>query len=243
MSCEQYRDAISARLDGEDPGLPDASLDAHLAACPDCASWAAAARRVTRLVRVGPAEPVPDLTAAVLAAAGPPRRRLRPGELLVRAGLGLVALGQLLLSWPSLLGQDSMAQTMHGAHESGAWNAALAVALGWVAVRPRHAAGLVPLLAALLAGLVGVSLPDLVHGYVDPGRLSTHLLVGCGLGLVATLAWVRRDPRPSRGGRGGGIRPAHPAGGADGGQPAATGPPRGFRLPRPASGGQHETAA
>jgi len=43
MRCTRFREAISARLDGEDPGLPTEQLDAHLAGCPDCRSWAGAA--------------------------------------------------------------------------------------------------------------------------------------------------------------------------------------------------------
>lgn len=198
MSCDQYREALSARLDGADEGPAGPGLTEHLARCPGCAQWYAAAQRITRLVRLAPAEPVPDLVAAVLAAAGP-TRRLRPAELLLRAALGLVAVGQFLLSWPSLLGHDAMTQTVHGAHESGAWNLALAIALVWVAARPRHAAGLLPLLAACFAGLLVVSLVDLAGGYVSVSRVATHLLIGCGLCLVAALTWVRRSPRPQDG--------------------------------------------
>jgi predicted anti-sigma-YlaC factor YlaD len=210
MTCDQYCEAASARLDGEDPGLPDAELDAHLAGCAGCAGWYASAERVTRLARIAPAEAVPDLSAAVLAAVGPPRRRIRPGELLVRGGLGLLAAGQLVLAWPSLAGHDVMAHSLHSSHETGAWNLALAVAVGWIAVRPRHAAGLLPLLAAFAAVVTATSVADLRAGLVDATRVSTHVLVWCAVALLAVLLWVRREPRPSLGGRGGGIRPADP---------------------------------
>jgi predicted anti-sigma-YlaC factor YlaD len=203
MRCDQYRESASARLDGEDPGLPDVALDAHLAGCGDCAGWYAAAWRVTRLARVAPAEPVPDLTAAVLAAVGPLRRRIRPGELLVRAGLGLLAAAQLLLALPELAGHDALAHSVHAAHETGAWNAALAVAVGWVAVRPRHAAGLQPLLAAFAAVLTAMSVGDLRAGRMDPARGATHGLVWCAVALIAALLWVRRQPGPGLGGHGG----------------------------------------
>src|SRR5204863_5827888 len=138
-----------------------------------CTAWLAAAQRVTRLVRVAPAEPVPDLSAAVLAAAGT-LRRIRPGELLVRAGLGLLALAQALLAWPLLAGHDALAHSVHSAHETGAWNAALAVAVGWIAMRPRHAAGLLPLLAAFGVVITIESVADLRTGHVDASRASTH---------------------------------------------------------------------
>jgi predicted anti-sigma-YlaC factor YlaD len=209
MTCDQYRESVSARLDGEEPGLPDSAIDTHLLGCAGCAAWCAAAQRVTRLARVAPAEPVPDLSAAVLAAARP-LRRIQPGELLVRAGLALLAVAQVLLAWPSLAGRDALTHSLHTAHETGSWNAALAVAVGWIAVRPRHAAGLLPLLAALAAVLTVASVADLRAGNVDSTRVSTHVLVWCALALVAALIWVRREPRPSLGGRGGGVRPADP---------------------------------
>ena len=68
MQCTAYREAISARLDGEPLGLPARDLDAHLAGCPGCAAWADDAAAVTRRARLAPAPPVPDLTEAVLAA-------------------------------------------------------------------------------------------------------------------------------------------------------------------------------
>jgi len=36
MTCMQIHQAISARLDGEDPGLDDATVYAHLASCAEC---------------------------------------------------------------------------------------------------------------------------------------------------------------------------------------------------------------
>jgi predicted anti-sigma-YlaC factor YlaD len=210
MRCEQYREGVSARLDGEPSPVPDAEVDAHLSSCAGCAAWYAAARRVTRLARIAPADPVPDLTGAVLAAVGPVRRRLAPGELLVRAGLALLGVAQLLLAWPALTGNDPMSHSTHSAHELGAWNAALAVAVAWTALRPRHASGLLPLLAVAAAVLTVTSIADLRSGRVETSRVSTHVLVWCAVALVAALGFVRKDPRPSQGGRGGGVRPGSP---------------------------------
>src|SRR3954469_8018401 len=68
MSSSPFREAISARLDGEPLGLPAAELDGHLEGCPECRTWSADASRVTRRARLAPAPAVPDLTATVLAA-------------------------------------------------------------------------------------------------------------------------------------------------------------------------------
>jgi predicted anti-sigma-YlaC factor YlaD len=215
MYCTQYREALSARLDGEPLGLPTEELDQHVESCAGCAAWSAAATRATRLVRLGAAPEVPDLSARILAATGPPRpagavaraRRSarRPGSLTAAVRVALAAAGavQAGIGWPALaLGMDTMQAPTHVAHESGAWNVALAVALLAVARRPRYATGLLPLLAAFVAVLTMVSLPDVLVGEVPAGRIADHLLLVGALGLVAALARLPRQPEAPLGGRG-----------------------------------------
>ena len=209
MDCAQYREALSARLDGEPLSLPDGDLDRHLHACPGCATWVAAATRATRLVRLAPAPEVPDLSARILAAvaaegarASAParwRRRLAGWSTSgLRIALAVVGVAQAAIGWPALaLGMDTMQAPMHVAHESGAWNLALAVALLVVARRPRYAPGLLPLLGAFVAVLTVVTLPDVVAGYVPASRLAGHLLLVGALALVTLLSrQVRRPETP-----------------------------------------------
>jgi len=68
MRCDRFRTAISARIDGEDPGLLDGALDAHLRACAGCRAWQERAHIVTRRARLGGAFLNHDLTVQVLAA-------------------------------------------------------------------------------------------------------------------------------------------------------------------------------
>ena len=71
MDCDTCREALSARLDGEpEPASPDE----HLAECPACQDWHAAAADLA-LAWYEEAPP-PDLTAAVLDRVEP-----RPGLL------------------------------------------------------------------------------------------------------------------------------------------------------------------
>ena len=72
MSCRRVQEAISARIDGEEPGLPLALVEAHVAGCADCRSFSTAAASLHRRTRVRSADAVPDLSAAILAAAVPP---------------------------------------------------------------------------------------------------------------------------------------------------------------------------
>lgn len=232
MQCVQYREALSARLDGEPPGVPAGELDRHLRDCPDCASWYATASRVTRLVRVAAAPAVPDLSDRILAAGaaagvlGPPPwwRRLRApaaGRLagILRAALAVVAIGQAAIGWPALaLGADTMQAPMHVAHESGAWNVAVGVALLAVVRRPRYAAGLLPLLAAVVAALAVTTMSDLAMGQVHPDRFAQHSFLVAGLLLVAAINRLTpQSHTPPLGGRGQ-AEPAAPDRGDAGGE-------------------------
>ena len=68
MRCDRIHEALSARIDSEDPGLPAGELDAHLRVCADCRAWQQRAHVVTRRTRLGCAFLDHDLTPAVLAA-------------------------------------------------------------------------------------------------------------------------------------------------------------------------------
>jgi predicted anti-sigma-YlaC factor YlaD len=203
MQCSSFRQAASARLDGEPLGMAAADLDRHLAGCPACAAWTGAAADLTRRSRLSAAPVVPDLTAQVLAALPavlPGARtaaRTRLVDTALRVLLGAVAVAQAGLAWPALMaGTASMSAPVHMAHETGAWNAALAVAFAAVALTPRWASGSLPVLGAFTAFLVTTTVRDLVDGHVDADRAVTHLLLVAGVLVVAVIAW-RRRPQPT----------------------------------------------
>jgi Putative zinc-finger len=61
MNCPECQDLLQDRLDGAPPGDP-AEVDRHLASCPECRAWYAAARRLEEGLRfLGPAAPPADL--------------------------------------------------------------------------------------------------------------------------------------------------------------------------------------
>jgi predicted anti-sigma-YlaC factor YlaD len=199
MQCTTYREAISARLDGEPLGVPEQDLDAHLDACPGCAAWADAAATVTRRARLAPAQRVPDLTAAVLTALPDPRRReARRQVALEMLRLALLAMGvaQAVLAWPALaFGGGAMAAPMHMTEETGAWNLAVAAAFLAVAAAPRLAAGALPFLGTFAALLTVLTANDLVAGRVPVERAVGHLLLLAGVVLVGVIAWRGRRRR------------------------------------------------
>jgi len=186
VDCESCREALSARLDGEsDPGEA-AQIDGHAAHCLPCREWITAATRLTRQIRVRPAVPTPDLTAAILAARPAPRAPGRTGSGQVwRVLLGVAGLAQLALGMSQLIGAGPHHEGVgHLFNESTAWNIALGIGFAIAAALPRLAGGLLPTLGVFFLVLAGVSVMDVINGQVEVGRLSSHLLVACGLVLL-----------------------------------------------------------
>jgi predicted anti-sigma-YlaC factor YlaD len=195
VGCATCREAVSATLDGESPGLPQRRVDQHLDRCAACRRWAEDAAEVTRRARLVAAPQVPDVTAAVLGRlpALAPRPRRRRLDTALRLALLAVGAGQLAVSLPVLTGGAvGMAAPVHVAHETGAWNLGLAVCFVVVAVLPRLAAGALPFLLSFTAVLSWVTLGDLAAGHVPAGRAVVHLLLLGGALLVGVLAARRR---------------------------------------------------
>jgi predicted anti-sigma-YlaC factor YlaD len=202
MQCSPFREAISARLDGEPLGMSPRELDEHLAGCPGCAAWGADAALVTRRARLAPALPVPDLTVSVLGAL--PRElpgaavaaRARLVDAALRLALAVVGVAQATMAWPVLAsGAGAMSAPVHMAHETGAWNLAVAAAFLAVAAGPRLAAGALPFLGSLAALLLPVTVSDYGAGHVHAERAVAHLLLLAGVALVSAVAWRGRRRR------------------------------------------------
>jgi predicted anti-sigma-YlaC factor YlaD len=194
MDCDRVRDAISATLDGEDPGLDQATVDAHVDGCEACQGYTAGATALNRSVRVRSAEAVPDLTAAILG-----RRRTEPQVVeppaWARYGLLTVALTVLILSVPSLVTGTGP----HDGRDLAAFEVALCAALLVVVWQPRRAAGLVPMAVTLaVASLISVAV-DVLNGEVPIVAEANHVLVLVGLGLLWAMAHPgdRRSTTPS----------------------------------------------
>jgi len=188
MRCDQSRDLLSARLDGEATADELAVLDRHLARCGGCTDFAASLVGLDRRTRLVPAEPVPDLTAAVMAANPSPVRD--PQREAARWSLALVAVAQLLVALPELL-IGSEGDAVHTTRELGSWSAALAVGLLVAAWQPARARGMLPL-GLVLAGVLTLgAVVDLVTGAAAGAGETVHLLEIAGIALLWLLA--RRD--------------------------------------------------
>jgi predicted anti-sigma-YlaC factor YlaD len=193
MECDKAREAISARIDGEDPGVPGSAIEAHLAGCAGCRDWRMRAHAMTRRARLGGRFLERDLTVQVLAAipAEPAGRRLAAwrGATARRAGLAAVAVVQLAITIPLLiLGHDHDAG-VHAAHELGSFDLALAIAFAVGAVRPALSAGLAWPCGIAAAGLTGTAIADLIAGQTIGADEAQHLIALAG---AALLFWQAR---------------------------------------------------
>lgn len=204
MDCATAREAISATLDDEDPGVDLSALDSHLEACPGCTAWRDEAAAVTRLARLGSAAEAPDVTADVLAglpAPARPRPLDWPRLALVFSAISQfsIVVSQLFLPQPMAAGM-TIAPTSHLEHETVAFNFAVGVALLWVAARPGRARTQLPMLLSFTVPLVALSFVDIAGGQVGWYRLASHgpLLIGV---LCTVLIGARGSRRPWPGNR------------------------------------------
>jgi len=190
MDCKACREAISALLDNEDPGVDPTLVEAHLVGCAACRADAAQASRLHGWLRLRPAEPVPDLTPAILAriAQTEPSPR-RGGQREFRIGLAVLAGVVAVLALPApLLGGDAGA--LHLARELGSFQVALAVGFLLVAWRPEQRVRLLPVVAVLSVCPAVIAVVDMAAVQTPASAEAHHLLQLAGLGLV----WLLADP-------------------------------------------------
>jgi predicted anti-sigma-YlaC factor YlaD len=198
VRCDRFREAASARLDGEPIGMSATSLNDHLATCADCARWEREATRLTRQARLTPLD-VPDLAEAITADVVLPTRRVLRRRMLLRLALLAVGVAQLAIAVPALRGTGvGMTMSEHAAHESAAWSIAIGVAFLAAVLAPRRAAGLVPLLGTFIVVLAALSVHDFAAGTVGVDRLLTHIAAVIGLVLLIAIDRAERALPPHR---------------------------------------------
>ncbi|MFI2651131.1 zf-HC2 domain-containing protein [Micromonospora fulviviridis] len=205
MGCKQWREVLSAQLDGEVSATEQAGADAHLDGCAGCRGWLDRAAAVTRRARLSVLTPGRDLVDDVLTAlpAAPPAVRGARDRLVLtlRGVLGLIGGLQLVLGLTQIgrgpAGGHEHAGVLasgHLWHESAAWNVAVGAGFLFVAARRTPPTGLVPMLSAFVGTLVLLSVNDLVTGRVDTTRLISHGFLLAGYLVVVALSRPRLRP-------------------------------------------------
>jgi predicted anti-sigma-YlaC factor YlaD len=194
MNCDTARNAISARLDGEDLGADPDAVDSHLRHCAECRAFAREGAAMHRDARMARAPAVPDLTASILAAIGAETRQQGGHDRALRVTLAIVGVIQLIAAVPALVLGDDAGVSVHAARHIGSFDLALAVGFLFAAWRPSRLPGLLPVVTALVACLVGTSVLDVLDGRT--GALSETQHVVEVIALAA--AWLLAHPLPWR---------------------------------------------
>jgi predicted anti-sigma-YlaC factor YlaD len=185
IECGTIREALSARSDGEATDDDLAAVDAHLVRCAGCRQFASDMERLDRMVRIRPAEAVPNLVASVTARARP--ARLGRGGWL-RPALAWVAVVMLAQSLPALLFGEAAGTSPHLARHLGAFGAALAIGFAYAAWKPHRAFGLLPFTAALVATTTVSIVADIITGSRTPLAELIHVTELAGLALLWMVA-------------------------------------------------------
>jgi predicted anti-sigma-YlaC factor YlaD len=201
MSCERWHDAISARLDGEHPGVDDALLDAHLRRCLDCRAFVDAASALHGPVRIAEAAPMPDLSRQVRKAVAVADRASRWS--LARALLAVVAIEIIAFSFPALIFGNEQDTSAHAARHLGAFTAAYGVGLLVIVVRPARARTMLPVAAVLAGALAITAVVDLAERRIPFANEVQHVPELASVVLIWLLAAparpsAARPARPSR---------------------------------------------
>ena len=196
MSCARWQEAISAAADGEDPGVDERMLAAHLARCAECRAFADFAGADRSRWRVRPAEPMPDLAPRVTKWAAVVDRASRWS--IVRALLAVVAVEIIAFSLPALVLGDEQQTSAHAARHLGAFTVAYGVGLLLVVARPARARTMLPVAAVLAGALVITAIIDLVNGEVPLLGETGHLPEVLSVVLVWLLAVPTRRRRSRR---------------------------------------------
>jgi predicted anti-sigma-YlaC factor YlaD len=204
MQCERWRDAISARADGEAPGIDTRLLDAHVATCPGCRRFRDEIDALRRPLRVGAAPAMPDLSPRIVKLNAIADRARAWGA--ARVLLAAVAVQIVVLSLPALVLGEDQATTSHDARHLGAFSVADAAGLLVVVVRPARARSILPVAAVLAGALLITAAVDIAQGRAPLVGETVHIPEILSVGLV----WLLAAPPRRHGGQVGG-RPALPS--------------------------------
>jgi predicted anti-sigma-YlaC factor YlaD len=216
VMCDDVRFALSARLDGEEPGQPAGEIEAHLATCLSCASWQREAARLTQVVRAQPAR-VPDLTDSIMAAAAADAderaRSTRTGHSaagrggardpeayarrqVLRVAVAAAAVIQLALALPALVDPAGAAAGIHATREMASFDLAVAVGFLLAAYRPARARAYMPVAMVLALCLAVTSGVDVARGVAAASHEIGHLVAVVQAALLFGLGRADRAGRP-----------------------------------------------
>lgn len=191
MACDRWTEALSAIADGEDPGVDQRLLDAHLQHCERCREFQSEISALPGPRTVG-AAPMPDLSKRVIRLNAIADRASQWG--LVRGLLAIVAIEVIVLSLPEFLLGQAQGSSAHAARHIGAFSIAYAAALLVAAIRPARARSILPVATVLAGALAITAAIDIVEGRIPLLGEAIHIPEILSVGLL----WMLATPGPRR---------------------------------------------
>ena len=198
MDCARWRDAISAIADGEEPGIDQRLVDAHVSRCADCRSYKEMVEASAPIVRSAPSISVSELSQPDL-----PKRISKLTAAADRAGhwsvlrivLAVVAVQVVAFALPALILGKENDVTTHSARHLGAFGVAYGVALMVVVARPARARSILPVALVLAGAQVIGAVVDLATGTIPLVNEVRHLPQIVSVFLI----WLLAVPSTNRG--------------------------------------------
>nr|VDG62743.1 Predicted transmembrane transcriptional regulator (anti-sigma factor) [Streptococcus thermophilus] len=195
VSHTEVQKALSARIDGEDPGLDNAILDAHLAGCPEClAFWERSLRLTSSLSLVeadGAMAPPKDLSDVIFAGVEGEFRRVSSRRVVAlavgRIFLVILAVihafwaGDYVLSATVTTDNPSVAHPLIGL---AAVHVGITAALLFAAWKPGQIPGILLIVGAMFGFTVGFVVLEAVSGSGTAPWMQLFTLLFTCLALV-----------------------------------------------------------
>ena len=199
MACDRFVEAISAIIDGEDPGIDERLIDAHVARCSDCRAFRDSMQGVRRRMVVRQVASTPDASRRVAKLAAVADRAA--AWQLPRVLLAVVAIEVIVLSLGDLLASGPDSEAVHSARHLAAFSIAYAVLLVLVVMRPARARTALPVAGVLALALLITAIADLAAGRVPLVGETLHIpeiisVLLIWLLAVPTRRVTVRHPKP-----------------------------------------------
>jgi predicted anti-sigma-YlaC factor YlaD len=201
VMCDEVRLALSARLDGEEPGLDPGAVRDHLTGCAGCRAWQEGAARLADAPALAALRqaPPPDLSGQIMAALAEQapaaqehahRDEAHARRQVLRLAVALAATVQLALAIPALVSafvSGGAGAGLHASREMASFDVAVAVGFLLAAARPARARVFLPVAAVLALCLAATSGLDLARGVTTFGHEVGHLVALAQAGLLWAL--------------------------------------------------------
>lgn len=188
--------ALSARIDGEEAGINNDVVDAHLAECPECQEYWEQSLQLSRSLSYveadGSLAPPDDLSEAIYAGVQDEFRRVSSRRVVLMSfcRVLLMILALVYVVWAGRLLASGDPDISSASVRVG-----IAVSLLFVAWKPSQIPGVLLIVGAMFGFSLGFGVLEAISGGVAPWSQLATLLVTCAV-LVCT--WVIDYGNPLR---------------------------------------------